>query len=405
MVDSSFARLRICIVFFLILSWFLFIKNWNITKHAPCEQGGTSFSSHPITTALLSSPYKALNNQTRFDLALNSTAPPTIYHCGCNADFYKFIQDLLPNHKLDDKSLINGDWYGKKGPTLSDKKSNEYDVFMTDYTTLMNCNQGGVKWLFQNFKGQFIYMTGESVAYPFDKQYSYNPHRYHVFGPHTEDEGMTPNDMILTYLQITWWNTFKTVLTPAAMMDGTLRPKGNQTHFLVYGQGNCIGFRDDAFRELSTIGHVHQAGKCGSSKLNNDPTNITKVGDQWGVNVYNWRNNFWANHYQQYRFCLVMEHINQGYYVTEKIIMAFASGCIPIYYGPKDFIHTIFNEQAFVYYDINNPSPALDQVAKLEANRTLYNEMMAEPILANGNITIDTFFTFKQQVNDKLNFP
>ena len=89
--------------------------------------------------------------------------------------------------------------------------------------------------------------------------------------------------MILTYLQITWWNTFKTVLTPAAMMDGKLRPKGNQTHFLVYGQGNCIGFRDDAFRELSTIGHVHQAGKCGSSKLNDDPTNITKVGDQWGI--------------------------------------------------------------------------------------------------------------------------
>ena len=84
--------------------------------------------------------------------------------------------------------------------------------------------------------------------------------------------------------------------------------------------------------------------------------------------------------------------------------MAFASGCIPtIYYGPKDFIHTIFNEQAFVYYDI--PNPALDQVAKLEANRTLYNKMMAEPILANGNSTIDTFFTFKQQVNDKLNFP
>ena len=377
----------------------LFSQITTLQHYAPCE-GESMFSQNNglrMEISSSSSPYRALNNRSKFELALNSITPPTIYHCSNFAEGFGLIRGILPEHKVDDKVLTNGNWH--KG--LKDKESSEYDIFIESYGARMSCNQDGLTWLFTKFKGQFIYMSGESTKYPFDIHYAYNPHRHHVFGPIFPNDEVGSSDIILTLLQIIWWDTFKPFLTPAVMTDGELRPKGNGTYFLVYAQGNCVGFRDNAFGLLSRLGHVHQAGKCGY----NNPINITKVGDQWGVNVYNWRNNFWANHYQQYRFCLVMEHINQGYYVTEKIIMAFASGCIPIYYGPKDFIHTIFNEQAFVYYDINNPSPALDQVAKLEANRTLYNEMMAEPILADGNRTIDTFFTFKQQVNDKLNFP
>ena len=362
-------------------------------------------TNYGLIEMLSSSPYKALSNRSKFELALNSITPPTIYYCS-NYEGFGLIRDLLPEHKVDDKILTNGNWH--KG--LKDKESSEYDIFIEDYAYRMNCNQDGLTWLFTKFKGQFIYMSAESTKYPFDKQYAYNPHRHHVFGPIFPNDEVGPSDMILTLLQIIWWDTFKPFLTPAVMTDGEFRPKGNGTYFLVYAQGNCVGFRDNAFGLLSKLGQVHQAGKCGY----NNPVNITKVGDQWGVSIYNWRNNFYAKHYQNYRFCLVMEHSNEGFYVTEKIMMAFASGCIPIYYGPEDFIYSIFNKKAFVYYDINNPSSALNLVSRLEANRTMYDEMLNEPILANGNNTIEEYFSFdesigngllKRRVKDKLNFP
>ena len=63
-----------------------------------------------------------------------------------------------------------------------------------------------------------------------------------------------------------------------------------------------------------------------------------------------------------------MEHaVDHSAYITEKIMMAFIGGCIPIYYGPPG-IFDIFNEKAFVFYNISDPQPALvDKVKALES--------------------------------------
>lgn len=350
--------------------------------------------SHTDTAARTSSPWNQLNNRTKFELALRSKTPPTIFSCGGNNEFLNYIKDLLPEYKTDVESL-NGKWHG----SLHKMQSTEYDLFVVNYGGGITCNGGGPTWLMQQFKGQFIWMSGESNQYPlhppFDEEV--DP-RHHVFGPSHSDG--RPNDMPISYAQVTWWNTFKTVLTPAAMTDGNLRPKGgNKTNFLVYG------YRNEAFGRLSAIGQVHQADKCGPPR-GADLTNITKV--VFGVNIYNWRNNFYSGHFAKYRFCLVMEHSNDlqlPFYVTEKIMAAFASVCVPIYYGPKDTIHRIFNEKAFVYYDVMDPLPALSLVAQLEANKTYYDEMMAEPIVANGWSTIDEYFLLAAQVKKKLNLP
>ena len=349
-------------------------------------------------TATVSLFYRLLNNRTRFDVELSSETPPTIFCCGGRKqepEFFGFIRELLPEHVPDSKSL-DGKWHGN----LEGKHSSDYDVFVIDYGKGFNCQNDGVMWLFRRFRGQFVWMTGESDDYPLSPLFDTDP-RHHVFGPHEERK---PNDMTLTYLQITWWNTFKTVLTPAAMTNGDLRPKGgNKTHFLVYGHGNCIPYRNEAFGQLSTIGLVHQAGKCGPPP-GSDLTNVTKV--NLGVSIYNWRNNFLAGHFANYRFCLVMEHSNEfPFYVTEKILVAFASGCVPIYYGPKETIHRIFNKKAFVFYDVQDPLPALRQVAQLEQNKALYDLMMMEPILANGHSTVERYFSFADQVKKRLNFP
>ena len=79
--------------------------------------------------------------------------------------------------------------------------------------------------------------------------------------------------------------------------------------------------------------------------------------------------------------------------------MAFIGGCIPIYYGSVE-IFDIFNKNSFVFYNISNPQPALDLVENLESNETRYEEMMGEPIAANGKVTIEEYFSFNNSIGN-----
>lgn len=85
--------------------------------------------------------------------------------------------------------------------------------------------------------------------------------------------------------------------------------------------------------------------------------------------------------------------------MTEKILNAFLGGCIPIYYGALD-VFDIFNSEAFIYYDIENPEPALERVQFLEKNSTAYDHVMAQPILAHGNQTIQDYFSLSDDIGD-----
>ena len=95
-----------------------------------------------------------------------------------------------------------------------------------------------------------------------------------------------------------------------------------------------------------------------------------------------------------------MENESYHGYVTEKILNAFLGGCIPIYFGTEQ-IFDIFNRKAFIYYNISEPNPALERIRYLENNRTAYDQVLGdEPILANGSLTIDQFFSFADDVGN-----
>ena len=66
---------------------------------------------------------------------------------------------------------------------------------------------------------------------------------------------------------------------------------------------------------------------------------------------------------------------------------AFLGNTIPIYYGTTD-VFKLFNKNAFIYYDIHDPQPALDRIRYLETNLAAYAEVVAQPILANGEQTL-----------------
>jgi len=95
-----------------------------------------------------------------------------------------------------------------------------------------------------------------------------------------------------------------------------------------------------------------------------------------------------------------MENTNTPGYVSEKILNAFLGGCIPIYYGTTE-IFRMFNRNAFVYYDISDPGPALAQIQHLETNRSAYDEILYnEPILADGTNSIEEFFSFTDDIGN-----
>jgi Glycosyltransferase family 10 (fucosyltransferase) C-term len=187
---------------------------------------------------------------------------------------------------------------------------------------------------------------------------------------------------------------------------GSGSPSAPAEHFLIYANSHCVPYREQAYRNLAAIGDVHYGGACNGQKTSwwrgtnwwwfphapighkSDDVRSSLAG--WGGNRQLFRN---------YRFVLCMENANIPGYITEKILVAFLAHSVPIYYGTTE-IFDVFNPEAFVYYDINNPQEALDRVAYLERNKTAYQQVLREPILAHGQETYDAYFSLWDDDDD-----
>ena len=53
-----------------------------------------------------------------------------------------------------------------------------------------------------------------------------------------------------------------------------------------------------------------------------------------------------------------------------------------------------------MYFDVNRPQSAVEKVRLLETNSTVYERMMEEPILAEGESTINKWFSLSDQLGD-----
>ena len=166
-------------------------------------------------------------------------------------------------------------------------------------------------------------------------------------------------------------------------------PINTKERFLIYAASHCVPHREDAFTNLSSIGPVDHGGHC-RGRTTNQNANITQV-PLHGSAYDNFK------YFGRYRFALVMENNKAKGYISEKIVNAFLAGCIPIYYGTEE-VFNIFNRKSFIFYDAANPKPALERVAYLERNRTAYDMVLEEPILANGTYTIEKYFSWSDEV-------
>lgn len=167
------------------------------------------------------------------------------------------------------------------------------------------------------------------------------------------------------------------------------RLTNTREYFLIYTAKNCVTFREEAFRKVQLLGKAHVGGKCSSDTSTTSPFTFSRGN---GVSL---RKN--PSIYAHYRFVLCMENTYTHGYITEKLLYAFVGGSIPIYYGTKE-VFQVFNKAAFIYYDIKRPQSALDRLAYLEANRTAYAEVLSEPILADGQRTLEEYFSLSDDV-------
>jgi len=223
----------------------------------------------------------------------------------------------------------------------------------------------------KQFKGKILNFNGESIKYKETK-----PRNYYIGPVQKEDQYNLRVPYVAFAVQ------YIGIPAKSAIMN---RPRNTGERFLIYVSKRCRKMRENVFDELSKIGEVYAASKCHGSNTvyKQDKQN---VGKSW-TKTYKIMN--------KYRFALTFENANVPYYHTEKIMSAFTGGAIPIYWGAET-IFEMFNRNAFIMYDSKNPLKTIEQIKYLEYNSTAYNEMLSQPMFADG--ALEKYFSLSDEI-------
>lgn len=136
-------------------------------------------------------------------------------------------------------------------------------------------------------------------------------------------------------------------------------------NFVVSNGQNADLYRTELFEQLNKYKRVDSGGRY----LNNLGY---FVGDK-------------LSFMRDYKFTIACENSTQKGYITEKIVEAWASGTIPIYWGGVD-IADEFNEKAFINcMNCRNIEEVVEKVKEIDQSEELYFEMLREPILSSSS--------------------
>ena len=220
------------------------------------------------------------------------------------------------------------------------------------------------------FPGTVLYINGEPNSTHIAAKRAY------YLGPPTEQK-VTQREF--PFVSIAALNV------PNAFKYFTMKRKNSRKGFLLYVSRRCLEHRETAFNMFSALGPVTTAGKCNGSTV----PNAKQMNDKLIVQLRSERNNgAWKDAgtlYTDFKFGLVMENTYKKGYISEKILNAFIGGTVPIYYGHED-VFSVFNRKAFVYFDRLDPLKTLASVEELLRDSKKYEEMLSEPILADGAV-------------------
>ena len=130
-----------------------------------------------------------------------------------------------------------------------------------------------------------------------------------------------------------------------------------------------FNIRGDFFKELCKYKRVESAG----TYLNNMP----------GGKTVNWLDDSKANLQRKCKFTLCFESTLHYGFVTEKLMDAFFTDTIPVYYGSPTAAE-IFNKNAFINVaDYASFEEAMAKIIELDQDDEKYLQMLRQPILVD----------------------
>lgn len=136
----------------------------------------------------------------------------------------------------------------------------------------------------------------------------------------------------------------------------------NNSKFCCFVYSHTVGFRNAFVKKLSKYKKVDCGGKC----LNNIGE---KVKDK-------------LNFQRNYKFCIAFENKLQDGYVTEKILEAYTSNCIPIYKGSIGVVKD-FNPETFINaHDFKSDEDLINYIIKVDNDDKLYKSYLNKPIFS-----------------------
>jgi hypothetical protein len=148
-----------------------------------------------------------------------------------------------------------------------------------------------------------------------------------------------------------------------------------KTDFCVMVAGNPEGLRVNLFNSISQYKQVDGYGNMFGNPLKGSKFDLLP----------------------SYKFCLCPENSIYDGYVTEKLIDAYAGGCVPIYSGDMSVIDD-FNEKAYLNYQFSkNMEYFVSKIMMLSTDNRYYQEIYEQPLLSKEP-TLDDAIQFVRSI-------
>lgn len=136
-----------------------------------------------------------------------------------------------------------------------------------------------------------------------------------------------------------------------------------------------VKYRTELFQELSKYKEVHSRGGFLNNSNNNEKAPMDKV------EYKNWNS--------KYKFTICIENMFQPMYTTEKILLPYRSGSIPIYNSDPRVLEFI-NPKSLVFCHNKSYNDVVKEIIELDTDDHKYQEMLREPPFVN-NVLPDFF--------------
>lgn len=160
------------------------------------------------------------------------------------------------------------------------------------------------------------------------------------------------------------------------------------TRFCSITQASHNDFREIIFNKL---GEYKQVTSSGPWKQNIDQKEeLNKY--RWLAAEYIGRNDGLTyrekiEFFQKYKFNMAIHYTNTDYIVQEKIIHAFFSGAIPIFFGNKLILEEGFNPESFInLHNFDDLNSFLELVKRIDSDHKLYKEYIEAPIFLDNKL-------------------